>query len=53
MSSPVSAYGVVLQANKKLVSFLGMVFFFLSVNAARRACLNVCTKRSAIQLVTG
>ena len=51
MSSPVSAYGVVLQANKKLVSFLGMVFF--SVNAARRACLNVCTKRSAIQLVTG
>ena len=51
MSSPVSAYGVVLQANKKLVSFLGMVF--VSVYAARRACLNVCTKRSAIQLVTG
>lgn len=50
-ASPVSACGIILQASKKFVSFQER--FFFSASAARRACLNVCTKRSAFPFVAG
>ena len=50
-ASPVSVCSVVLYASKKFASFQERVFF--SVSAVQRACLNVCTKRSALPFVAG